>query len=438
MKLDPDEILKRVKEYLERHSSVANVYPSGEGMLLYETIDGLMGYFQITQEYEDEGKNIAGSPGTPTDLTEYQVQSQYQYDNSFLYAPVDPDVLVLCPMDGSSTKDRYGNQSKKTGKKLAEFCGGSCEIVTAKEETNIFHYLHTGALEDYGTIMLISHACSVDRGDGTSSVMFRVGSYDTQKKLNTELSTWFSQHEGDELYLRKIDDGGNYTEEITESDLIPGIQMLAGLQYRYLLYDFFYKFGIKQFNLSISTDYIMDVCGDLELPNTVFYLGACHTLEDSRFNRWVVQHHGVGVIGYIGEVQILGEQEVCKTLFEKAMQQDPYAETVTGYRNYTIQDVARSVPGTYGILIMDLSDLQGGAGSQTMDAAADKLDFVYRGVGLLQGVIVDQNGDPVEGADVHVARYLNGNFTSGQSCVTDADGKYRFNLLDFGQYMVYV
>lgn len=420
--LPPEALLSETLSYLKEHDKVLDAWKENERVLRFVTVDGLNGAFTLTQVFEDESMNYAG-PGVTTDPN--VLIKSFTFDKTFRKVAVDPDVLLACPVR-NVYNDRDGNGSESVARKLASEYGGTFTLVTDTADAYApMDMLTSGSLENYGTVMLVSHGSSLRRRDGTSYITPTVYSSKNMDSANAALETFFSRVPDSERTCLMYASGSD--TDYSEARLLANVnRTYFDDSNQFILLDTYY-------DIMATSNYFMDIYSDAWFENTVFYLGACHSYDDVRFNSFLINHGASCVIGYNAPVQVNCEQAICKSIFSDLMNENKTTVTDLSARNYSVQEARDR---GYNLIMESLagySHLLGG----TVDASLyGHLSFVCEGYGRVSGQVSDQAGTPLSGITVTAYRYRNGSLISERTTTTGGDGQYRFDELPWGMYLL--
>jgi len=454
----PDELYKAVLDHLNNSPAVKEVDPQS-GHISFVTNDGFAGFFEIV----DDSLDLAGSGEVPTtDISE--LEEIFTPDPGFREAVIDPDVMVMAPVS-SADVGMSGDAQISAGEDLAEYLSGSCTVL---KDDQCLDWSVFSEWADYGTVLLATHGGKFDRADGGSKVVNwrwwqrtneeenALQAYTQLKEELESVGTAIDEQKGkhgDSRNLRAmfLSDQNGYQAEygvlyhIQSDEELYGFDALKENGSTY-----FHK---TEYAVTIFTDAIMHMCAGTTFPNTVFYFGTCNGLGDDRFNQFLLDNGASYVIGYENSIGIHTENDLCRLYFEYFMKEDPEAQTGISDCNLSVYKAVHNANnenafnliddfqkdfGDINWLFFDGEEASRFASLRRYSGAAG---FWYDGHGLFEGTVTDKEGNPLEGVtvrDYHYYRKNPGgpNLILAKETKTDAEGKYKFELMDWGMHLI--
>ena len=392
--------------FLKDRSDVKMAWTEDSGIIRFVTADGLNGSVTLRVVFENEDLNYAGS-GVTTGTE--ALMEKFVFDENFRMAPIDPDVLVICPIRANYS-DRKGNTSESTGKALAKAYGGTCTLITdTKNAASPFTSVRDGVMsQGYGTVMLITHCGSLNRDEDTNFIVPTLYAVSNEA---TAQAAWnqFTSHASLADRNCLVWDGVNYH----------GARLIYNISEDHLFSINHAPVTKRHYEIYASSEYLMDVYASKTFPNTIFYLGMCHGIEDLRFDQFLVDHGASAVVSFEGNVNVLGEQNFCKDLFEEMRKKNTDEKKADFIRNYNVTesitsaDTALKDPQYYG-----------------------EEQFVYEAKGYVSGKVTDKKNVAISGIDLHAFRYWNGTLEKERDVTTGDDGTWKMENFPWGMYLL--
>ena len=448
----PDDLCVRVLELLEARGDVAEAWIAGDGLVRFTTVDGLGSGVELRLISSDPEKVTLGSSASPAgaETAAASVEAspspaapgqerangvaaassaspvEFDYDESFRAVALDPDVLVLCPMmhDPSFTFtniytapfkfDDLADRFHKDGLKVSEALGGEC--LYADDGSDRALPLRTLASEDlcsYGTVMIMTHGAN-ETWNG--SVIVDLLMY-SSKEESSAGDAW-----DEAICLSGIDPKLCYERRYYLDGGV--ISSPADIQFRIChTVDGGPIFGeiSKYYTVVVTTRYISSQYSGRMFPNTVILFNACEGFNDEEFRKFFMSHGGAGFFGFTVDVVIASAADRTDTLLSALTEQrsDYYRFAGAKYKS-----VAEAMDFA---LKMNKPDRLHFSGNP---------DFVYAGCGTMGGVVLDYGANPVPGAKVYASRWWNGRLQEEEVATTDSDGRYVFDRVPWGMYML--
>lgn len=421
--IDPKQVMKEVLSFLESHEDVSYVCQENEQMIYFATDDKISCMFSLTEVFEDENENLCGA-GVTTD--DKDLMDKFVYDDKFRLAPVNGDVLVMCPIR-DTYPDRKGKGAEESGENLAKYLDSNCDVVTDEgEETAPMESIVSGSWADYGTVMNITHSSALRRGDGSEYIYFTTYSQKDALVAEGFYDNWFYSKKG--LNSRNAIRYADYNSLVDK----PDIRLALHENYTYKTATYFgkdYKILEKTYyDVGMTSNYLMYIYNKAKFPNTLFYLGSCESLRDGVFNQFLLSHGASAVVGYDEPVEIKVENAICKNIFSEMLKEN--TETLLFFRNNNVWEASftsyNALTEVFGVLV----------GSPVYPSPRGTTEFVYEGHVQVFGCVKDENDEPVEDATVIARRYFNGHPQEEGETTTDSEGNYSFADLPWGMYLM--
>ncbi len=383
---------QKVLKYLQGQPDVQKTWIDDDnGYVVFITKDNLVAAIEINLLITDPDEATMGS-GVTTDI--FKLKSEMEFDPDYHGAMYEPDVLVCCPVRSVDTITG-GYAHEDIGKKLADKYGGNCYVATDEDGLDIPLYsLASYNIEKYGTVILCDHGGAFHRSNGTYTVVFE---FFAQKKKNRETvyDYWTDMRDSSDLVY--ADEFYNYIDYDSD-DSFDHLKMM-----------FVYDEDQRKYYISISTNYLMEQWDTCQFPNTLFYLGACHSYCDSDFNQFLVDHGAGGVIGYWDTVKTRIDKRNVKEYFENLMKTSE-------------KDVLRN------------NNLGESVDDSSMHCGTD-ITVLYAKNDIVTGYVTDSEKKPIEGVTVHAYRYYNNFLQEEYNTTTNKNGEYSMKNLPWGMYL---
>ena len=430
-----DKCLDAVLEWLEADDRILDAEIVGENVM-YHTTDHVLGIY--TPPCED---GFFGSSGGRANTIlsvsfpdGYNVADALRNQETLGY-PGDSDgdaifldgvlsrtnskFLVLTPWEdtGDDLVGRTanfellasGNNHLKMAEKYQSELGYTVENTGYAESLGV---IIGGNLSDYGIITLMCHGATLERSDGTESVIF----------------CWPGSA------------NGHYGRPLFES-LAEQARRSGAISEEDDFYQLFYHEGtfsadhtlmaLDGGSILVGGNYIIQRYQDTFFDNTIFYTGACHGACDERLISFCIDHGMKAYIGYKKSVSVVVEPERFNRIFSnlKKVMKDGQTESI-----YSSSDIFTATDNLYchakdrDWRIIGIGSVRG-----KVDSLVEKVKISEDGTAT-----TERGGEPIENAAVSFCRFMNQQFERTKTVTTGSDGLFTIDDLNWGVYGIEV
>ena len=407
------EVSSEVLLFLQQHPDIDSASIEEDGNICFTTADGLVSAIVLKPVYNDPaldtralGSSTSSQPGVTTDPDE--LESIFEMDYSYKAVAIDPDVLVICPLE-KSCKTLLTGTSKNAGKDIANALQGTYTTITdSVDKAEPLRRIISESLTEYGSIIMDTHGGSLNRGDGTNCVLFDMYRSSDETTANAAWNSIVANCHVD------ASDCYDYVYSNNNEEDLHSIEMAFILGYDISISNSVFDIELlKHYDIGTTTNWFMDHWANVMFPNTLVYFNTCHSEDDELFNEFLFDHGVVCYAGYTGEIYEFLSISMTKKLFSTLLEKDSsYSSDDESGRNKLISSISWR-PDCYGYR-----------------------DYTIEGFGKIKGKVVDQEGNPVEGAKVHAYRFWNGVLKEECMVAANSDGSYSIPRFKWGIYLL--
>ena len=338
-----------------------------------------------------------------------ELLDHFVYDKEFHTTAIDPDVIVLCPMEGKdSSLYNSGKAMQEEAEKLANTMGGRLECKTGAA---VVPALLQADLTEYGTVLITTHGKKFTRGDGSTVMglaLFRDDSKDVAQAL------WDVIIDAGMVDLKRC------VNCIEESVSVSSALLRDPAPYL-LLREVSEPLG-SYYEMILTSDWFMGKYADSVFPNTLFYFNTCESYGDAEFQGFLIDHGASRYLGNKNDVSIPVQllTDGIHGFMKRWTEVDSAYENGYAWRYVTISEANKAI-----------------LNSRYCDEVISDYDFTYRGMGHLRGKVTDGNsGKGLSDVRVHAWTYWDGKLEKYDTEMTKSDGSFVFPGLPWGMYLL--
>lgn len=417
-----EQTLQDISEWLEADERVQAVRPAGDG-LLFATTDSLIGSYGLNRT----------SPNTFGYVDAEDAFQVYQDGETTvgLYIPseiprTNTQILHLSPYSDDELVQRFGTFFRDSEEKLVERVGGR---LTWTESKDAVAKLANGEFANYGMAVLNTHGGLLQRKDGSDMLFMAMGErskaqiwelmdlmdYTQQSRSVTPLENGYFNN-----LWGMIDDTGSV---------------------RWLVDVMIDPTGHATYHLNMTSSYLECALGDRVFDNTILYFAVCKAKADDQMVQLLHRHGASAFIGCRENLEIGLSIAFLEQMAEvMGTPANEYAfgtlENVSGYVLRSVDDYIKT---TVYPEEKNYKEYRTAMAERPLRYSYlnDSANRVFAGHGAVQGKVLDQDLNEVEGAAVTLYRWQNHEFEESWNGTTNAEGVFTVPETPYGIYGIY-
>ncbi len=414
------EAFERITEHLEKDERVAAVAENNQ-VILFQTVDNLMGSYGMGRK---EGLTFGSGFSDKDEVYEKWRRQQdvrgdmidsgipITNDKIYHYSPYDTDEII------SSSYQAFVEREKRLADKL-----GMEQLSFVGSEAR--KWMKEGDFLDCGFWVFNTHGLQLERSDGSNMLFFALGEVDEGTML--DMLDEDNRRKGYQHLWGKMK-GDEQNEKLVGPD-----------SYR-MVYDVSSDKEGSTVNREIwgSTRYLEYILGNRTFDNTVVYFAICYGYSDPDLRDLLCRH---GASAFIGcnqplsggmalavleqMINIMGEKDRNGNGGSLQMAMETSMErTIRAMLNDLLKDESAEERRESWEFLQ--SEMQNNPMRYT--ASGVKRQRIFEGRTVLEGFVVDPEGEGIQGAKVTAHHWLNHRFEEEESATTDSDGKYTLKV----------
>ena len=423
-----EDALEDVSAWLEADERVQAVKPSGDG-LLFATTDSLIGSYGLNRTspnsfgYSDEDEAFAAYQDGKTTVGFY-IPSEIPRTNS--------QILHLSPYSDDEFVQRFSGFFRASEEKLVERVGGR---LTWAESEDAVQKLMNGEFTNFGMVVLNTHGGLIQRKDGSDMLFMAMG--ERTKAQIWELMELMNYTQLSQS-VTPLEDGyfNNIWGMIDDTGSI-----------RWLVDVMIDPTGHATYHLNMTRSYLECALGDKVFDNSILYFAVCKAKSDDQMVRLLHRHGASAFIGCrenldVG-VSIAFLEQLAEVMGTPANEYSfGTLENVSGYVLRSVDDYIKNsvFPDKKNKDDKEAyNDYQTALSERPLRYSYlnDSANRVFAGHGAVQGKVLDQDLNKVEGAAVTLYHWLNHEFQESWNGTTNAEGTFTVPEVPYGIYGIY-
>lgn len=413
------EALEKISDWLEADERVAAVRPAGEG-LLYATTDSLIGSYGLSRVTPNTFGYVSAEEAFEAD------QNGEPLNDLFLSSVIprtNMNTLHISPIPDDHVVDYCSDEFRDSEEKLLERTGGNLDWLEAE---HAIQKLANGDFVNYGMTVVNTHGSLIERDEGGSMLLMNMG-----ERTRDEVDELMELLE----YTARQRSASSYTSGNVKNvwGLLDNTATL-----RWLLDVTITPENEATYVLKMTSNYLEGALGDRVFDNTILYFAVCYARADDSMVKMLHRH---GASAFVGCREALDVGVAAAFLEQMAEVMGlPANEYSFGQLLHVSGNVLKSVDEMVKTSIYPEKEGYEGY-RQALKEKPLRYSFlgdggsrVLIGFGPVEGHVLDQNLEEIEGAEVTLYQWMNHEFREVWSGETDGEGEFFAEEIPYGTY----